>query len=327
MGIFKKGHTLLDSINKKKPIMQLAALSLFFLMTGYSHAYCNARTGAVSGSNGTGVRPINFGSFNVPSNAVIGDVIKADQIGVADALCFSGETFTTSFVNGGTPVPGISNVYSTNIDGIGIRVTHGYGSTAQHYVPSTPSIDGNRFHVDSIYVELIKTANNIKAGTLSGRVAQFVATRDYATFVSVDATIMANTCTLTTPTINVPMGTVRNTEFSGIGSVTSNKPFDISLDCDANANVNITFDATSDPSGADGVMALNSIAPGGTASGVGIQLLHNNTPVKFGTLLPVANTVVSGPITIPLVARYYQTASAITAGQANGTATFTMTYN
>ncbi|BFO08947.1 hypothetical protein GGER_14570 [Serratia rubidaea] len=74
-------------------------------------------------------------------------------------------------------------------------------------------------------------------------------------------------------------------------------------------------------------MALNSIAPGGTASGVGIQLLHNNTPVKFGTLLPVANTVVSGPITIPLVARYYQTASAITAGQANGTATFTMTYN
>ncbi|WP_320727983.1 hypothetical protein [Enterobacter sp. 118C5] len=35
----------------------------------------------------------------------------------------------------------------------------------------------------------------------------------------------------------------------------------------------------------------------------------------------------SSNVNVPLSARYYQTATAVTADQANGTATFTLTYN
>jgi type 1 fimbria pilin len=60
---------------------------------------------------------------------------------------------------------------------------------------------------------------------------------------------------------------------------------------------------------------------------VGIQITRNGAAVTFGTTVPVVVTTNAGTYNIPLVAQYYQTSANVKAGQANGTATFTMTYN
>ncbi|CDF92583.1 Fimbrial adhesin [Pseudomonas sp. SHC52] len=88
----------------------------------------------------------------------------------------------------------------------------------------------------------------------------------------------------------------------------------------------MTLDGTRHSSGVTGVLALNS-ASTTVATGLGLQLLYKNTAVALGTPIAVGTTTSSGAYNIDLTARYYQTGAKVTAGQANSTATFTMTYN
>lgn len=134
-------------------------------------------------------------------------------------------------------------------------------------------------------------------------------------------------CSVTNTAIQVPMGNVRPNEFSGPGSSAGEKDFNVPLNCDAGTRVNITLEGTADSSGVAGVLALNPSSTATVAKGVGLQLLRSNAPVRLGTPIAVGTVASAGPYTIPLVARYYQTAPTIVGGQANSTATFTMTYN
>nr|WP_243465151.1 fimbrial protein [Photorhabdus temperata] len=63
-----------------------------------------------------------------------------------------------------------------------------------------------------------------------------------------------------------------------------------------------------------------------TASGVGMQILYNNQPVIIHSQINIGNSYSGGKYSIPLRARYFQTDRNITPGQANATATMTLTY-
>ncbi len=101
----------------------------------------------------------------------------------------------------------------------------------------------------------------------------------------------------------------------------------MSLNCRYQAGVSIKLDATADASGARGVMALDSSSGGTTAGAIGIRILQNNAAVTFGQKKAVGPAPGTGSYDIPFVARSYQTKSAITSGEANGSATFTLNCN
>ncbi|CAI1551103.1 fimbrial protein [Serratia proteamaculans] len=139
-------------------------------------------------------------------------------------------------------------------------------------------------------------------------------------------TVTTTACSVTNTAIKVPMGDVLKTAFTGQGSTTAEKDFNINLDCDAATRVNLTLEDPTGKSPLPGVLALTPATSGSTATGVGVQVLYKNAPVTFGNMFTITTTTAKNTLTIPLKARYYQTAATVTGGQANSRATFTLTY-
>lgn len=236
----------------------------------------------------------------------------------------------------------VSNVRLTNVSGIGIRWTNNNDNSPNEAIWTRKSLNdtsggrgirGNGRTVFTDRFELIKlgpvasvispswtlaygyfgNANNIDRGRLFGYTASGQSLKVVACSVYIDV-------------ISINMGDVRKTEFTGVGSSVREMPVKISLGCDANTKVNVTLSGTPHSSGAAGVLALTPSATHPVATGVGLQLLYNNAAVTFGMPIAAGVAANSGAYSIPLTARYYQTAGTITEGQANSTATFTMSY-
>jgi major type 1 subunit fimbrin (pilin) len=133
---------------------------------------------------------------------------------------------------------------------------------------------------------------------------------------------------------NVPLGSYTTNPSSGlgagIGQTSAATAFNIQLNCEAllsgNFDVMMQFDGDT-PSGLSdaGVVALNTTS---TANGVGVQILNENQqPIALATPFNVASYPLSSAlITVPLYARYYQTAAKINPGTANAVATYTLSY-
>lgn len=147
-------------------------------------------------------------------------------------------------------------------------------------------------------------------------------------------TVTAASCSVTSVTSvtsvdePVQLGDHNRQEFSGVGYTTEWKAFNIVLDCNKSAHIYVQIDATKDASNAPGVMAIDSESGGTAATGVGVQLYFapDNSAAQFGQVKDYYTSPNGGMETVQLKARYYQAASAVTAGPANETATFTLTY-
>lgn len=169
--------------------------------------------------------------------------------------------------------------------------------------------------------------------------------------------IVSRTCL--TPDVNVPMGTHLTNEFSGKNTFTQWKDFNIALnncpafngyyqdtgprwaDDGSSSNLgsrkNNTLQVRIDPTLAAinpslGILSLNPSAQGNSpaATGVGLQVADSRgSPLSLATLHASGITPLTqegASYSIPLKARYIQTADSITAGPANATATFTINY-
>ncbi len=148
--------------------------------------------------------------------------------------------------------------------------------------------------------------------------------------------VTGRTCSVSSGSQNlsVAMGGYSLSQFSGIGYTTAPRPFNLQLEsCTGGvAQVNIMFNATADSdvsnASEQGVVQLNS----GGASGVALQLLRSdNTPLPLNrypdTPLYSGSSLAEGAsLTLPLRARYLQTQSSVTAGQANASVTFNLIY-
>jgi type 1 fimbria pilin len=132
-------------------------------------------------------------------------------------------------------------------------------------------------------------------------------------------------CTVTTPTLSVPLGAVNRARFRGLGSTAGGSKFSIGMTCDSAISPTVTFSGTPD-NDASNILALNSISDGTAASGVGIQLLYKDNPVLLNSAISLGKTTSAGGLNMDFNARYYQTTPSITAGEANSTASFTINY-
>ncbi|VWC82624.1 type-1 fimbrial protein subunit A [Burkholderia lata] len=247
-------------------------------------------------------------------------------------------------------------VWNTNVPGVGIAIgVRSYvngcqwqawldlGTTGAPF-PSpwtgwVCNTNGSVTNGGQAQMALVKTGA-ITAGTMTGGVlfeggsaqsttgTYTVATTSRKSF-SLSSTII-NVAACTTPNVTVNMGSPMRSEFTGIGSTTKQAvAVNVAVNaCPIGLNsiqyqfipVNAVLDST------NGVLALSS---GSTATGIGLQLKDSNgNALKYNapyTLTSYSKST-GGSYTIPLTARYYQTAAKVTAGSANAVLTFTMTY-
>lgn len=133
-------------------------------------------------------------------------------------------------------------------------------------------------------------------------------------------------CSLSSTSINVPLGDVLASKFTGVGVTAGDKSFDLGLTCDKDAKINVSLAGTQNTDTSEtSVLALTSAGQTGTASGVGVQLLYGGTPLKINNNI-LLKTSAGGQETLPFTARYYQTLADISAGLANSSATLNITY-
>jgi type 1 fimbria pilin len=242
-------------------------------------------------------------------------------------------------------------IYSTNIAGIGVAV--GYisskncpGSTG--WVDGTGTGDGNANNklicaVNGLFanqpiqgqalLQFYKTGPTGSGTVTAQQVGSFILMNNQTSWHNPESTINIAAFTVTTlacsvsnTAIAVNMGNVDKRAFNGTGSSPADsytRSFNIPLNCNAGTRINVRFDGNAQ-NASKGV--LNLAAGSNTATGVGVQLLYNNAPVQIGAIIVAGTSASAGSYNIPLKARYYQTASTITAGVANSSATFTLTY-
>lgn len=137
----------------------------------------------------------------------------------------------------------------------------------------------------------------------------------------------------------VPLGTVGMAQFKGVGSVSRAVPFSIVLNCagspgDAPIRPQVTLTDASDTGNRSTTLTLSAGAD--NASGIGLQILRNDTVLGYGPASAdrgTPNQWEAGTVgqdqatfTIPLAVRHVQTAAAVGSGAANGRAIFTMSY-
>ncbi|EKT1238209.1 fimbrial protein, partial [Escherichia coli] len=173
----------------------------------------------------------------------------------------------------------------------------------------------------------------VTPGTVNAtRIGAFVLRNDQTTYLTESTfgftpfAVTSSGCSISNVNniFNVDMGSVKKTEFSGIGSspASSNtRDININLACDAGTKVSMQVDGNV-INAANGILKLNNDT--GAATGVGVQLLYNNSPLTLSS--PVFIGTASTTMNIQLQSRYYQTQAEVKSGVANSVATFTMTY-
>jgi type 1 fimbria pilin len=153
--------------------------------------------------------------------------------------------------------------------------------------------------------------------------------------------IVGQTCVVNTPSITVPLGAIKSSVFTGVGTVSTAVPFTIGLNCSGiTANVGVTFTDSNSVGNTTNILTIQSATSPANATGVGIKIAPGGslpgagTAVSYGPDASVAGNLhqimlgSSGslPTSLPFTAQYTATASNVTPGPANGVATFTMSY-
>ncbi|MBC8945038.1 MULTISPECIES: fimbrial protein [Xenorhabdus] len=132
--------------------------------------------------------------------------------------------------------------------------------------------------------------------------------------------VTARTCKITTPVVNVPMGTVLVSQFKNRGNTVGGRSFDINVQCKGSPNASIIWEPGKTDT--NGVINADSTS---SATGIGIQILDSGgKPVIFNQ--PQDLGTINSSETLSYMAKYYQTHDRVSAGSVNATATFTINY-
>lgn len=131
----------------------------------------------------------------------------------------------------------------------------------------------------------------------------------------------------------VNLGQYRTANFTAVGDRSGTVPFKIQLqDCDTSVSTqaSVAFSGTADSTDTT-VLNVGNISGGasGSASGVGIEIADQLGKVLTpnGSVYSTAQNLIDGVNVLNFTARYKSTAAAVTPGQADADATFTMQYN
>lgn len=307
----------------------MAGLLLFY--ANISFAVCTMKTKVTA--------QIAFSNVVVQRDAPVGTVLATWQHPATNttmATCNSPFTMFGLMSYLGGQQTSLEGVYATNIPGVGFKAP-GVGTGYEYLNP--PS--SNRLNISSTYnvgdnmtttFQLIKTGP-ITSGSLSATVAATQYLDDAANITSQytmnNAKVTALACSLQTPNLIFPLGDVPVSNFgTAVGTIPSGaqNTQNLGLSCDAGANINITLNGVQNPDvSTTSVLALTGQGNAGVAKGVGVQFLYNGSPLILNNRIVLKQSA-GGQETFPIIARYYQTRSSVTPGNANASATLDITY-
>ncbi|MET3446472.1 MULTISPECIES: fimbrial protein [Ralstonia] len=242
-------------------------------------------------------------------------------------------------------------VWKTNIEGIGyaigVGIVNGCGEGLERWVNGTTNPDNpnHRLYcaVNGVFstqpmkhkalINFYKTEASTGTGTVSGKlIGAFILKNNQSVwqtesqFSIGSVAVEKLSCTLGSAAINVAMGEVPVGAFKGPGTSPPEgrtKSFGIPLTCPKGASINLQLDGTAHDA-TQGMLKLSDEAA--SATGVAIQMLYDDKPVELAKRFKWQTTEAEGTYSIPLKARYVQTENSVVPGIANGSATFTLTY-
>ncbi|CAK9890425.1 Fimbria adhesin protein [Pseudomonas fluorescens] len=242
-----------------------------------------------------------------------------------------------------------NSIYSTNVDGIGVKVTatehtpvgNGYWTYVWPRLSQSSSGIVIYQYWMNYKLELIKTRSGalpnatlqmdspLVDGYLGGvRSKNILLSNTSIRIISANPTCAVNSGS---QNIAVALGSHPQYFFNQINKTTTPVPFNIHLNCSGGGSggrLSINY-SLRDTHSANNTSNILGLAPGSQASGIGIQVLKaDNNPINLHQPQH-AGTIYTGTpsFTLPLRARFIQTSSNVRAGTAQGQASFTMSYN
>jgi type 1 fimbria pilin len=281
----------------------------------------------------------------VPRDAVNGTVILSSAV-VAPPFqvsvnCTSGEAYGIVNNLGRQPDSGV-RTFPIGTTGLAFRWTYsdapsGFASplSGPNTLTGTVGFSGTTHGFQLVKIGAIAIGSQVPAGSAGSW--NFGGLTALRMKLSNAIQVTPQTCSVLTPSVTVPLTRpegLPKTVFTGVGSSSQAVSFSLKVDCTGvAAKVAATFTDSRDPTNTGNTLPLTA---GSTATGVGVQILRNNTPVNFGPDSSAAGNTnqiqlfvadgTSNITTIQLGARYIQTAAAVTPGIANSIATFTFSY-
>lgn len=283
-------------------------------------------------ADGQQTQTVNFTPSNVivQRDAPVGSVIySSSSAGGVSLLQCDGSTNTNYYkmVYLGGVTTSINHAYETNIPGVAISVNLAWGYLDNP--PATDNTGSGSVNMPPIRYKLYKTGD-IQSGQFSlGEIGNWTVSGITALKVNmIGGAVTEVACSITTPNLTFPIGTVSKADFGNTIGFTPDKTStqSLGLDCDKNANINVTLNGQQNPDVSDAsVLALNNQGDANTAQGVGVQLLYDGNPLVINNQLVLKKSS-GGKETFPITARYYQTRNSVTVGEANTSATLTLTY-
>ncbi|EPG38087.1 fimbrial protein [Acinetobacter colistiniresistens] len=302
---------------------------------------------------------MSVGRVVVRPSDEVGKVLRKATFAISDKgtradNCDSSDRLIAE-LNQGYPLSALGNsIYTTNIQGIGIRL-YREAENASNFSGYYPYTRGGlrprtNYFLSSGYfvVEIVKIAEQTGSGALvPGQYSSYYV-QGYPTRPFLTSTVLANAITIASSScelqgnINkvVQLPTVMKSGFSGVGSTQGEQAFDLNILCNGGKNptgyeeknqISLDFDFPQD--GTNNQVMTNTAPNSTKANGVGVQLLwkyqNKNQVIRKGDKLDVGSISSNQTVqyNIPLSARYYQTATNVTAGTVRAMATVTIQYD
>lgn len=283
-------------------VVDVAMSDVSYRCTINKHPFADSRIVSIRRANGTTASSV-VGNNDICASSIPGIGLRIEKISgeLVGEPSFSGtpqnicniNSFTTNTPN---------ETLSSNFDSKGV-VYRVYFYKTGHVNPRVT----------------LPAGENVFSYNMSSITGSIVSRITYANASTI--MVAQPSCALqTASTVLIEMG---NTEAYRIRNGSApHIPFDIPISCEAKANAQLQVDLP--PSQyPPGIIPITDIPR--AAKGVGIALYQGGTLVQPGQIFPISTLSNQGGImNIPFTAQYYAIDKKVTAGNANGNATFTL---
>lgn len=327
------------------------ALSLMNLLNNQAYAATCATTGGNYTYSGAQSWP-----RDIPVGYVGGKVNSQGTVWnmncIGDTSADRDVYFTMNVI--GSPVPGYTDVYATNMPGVGVRYNFALNSgnpsfcnvqfddhisySSRQYTCHLLKNTSQAFSLGSS-LQFVKLSSNVTSGFITSIptvTASYSLNNQSGTWnlnnvwsSSGQFVINVLACSINTPNLVFPIGDVLASSFgSSIGTTPAGaqNTQNLGLNCDSGVNIYVALNGTQNPDvGTTSVLALTNQGGADVAKGVGVQILYNGSPLLLNNRIVMKQSS-GGQETFPITARYYQTKTAVTTGKANASATLDLTY-
>lgn len=294
-------------------------------------------------------KEFTLASISVSTTLAVGSTIPGTEqslhvAGNCTSSAEAGLPIIACYFGSGTEVPGMSGVYSSGLQGIGIalindrgqRITGASGvycnssSTPLGYIAS----DGSLSFDFNVTLELVKTSDTVTPGTLVGSQTVFgvgvyqhdaIGNPNHLSYAG-NVTVKQVTCNVSPKSLTVEMGNLPISAFTGQGTVVAQINFTITVSCNNTVQPQMMITSANgyEQSYAD---VIKLTPEDGVATGVGVKINSNGQPPNFGSYNETPTPAYANvPLSIPFILAYEQISSQVTPGTANSVATITLGY-